>query len=307
MPALTPRWRLRLLRRSSAAYNAETDDELRSTWPQRAWTLAAAAAILSSLATSASLAAASRRSAAAVLAVAVAAVVAFSLADVASGVYHWAIDNYGDGASPVFGAQIAAFQSHHRYPSSITFRDPCNNLHVAARPVAAHAFAGVFAACVVLSQQFHAWAHEKPRMLPAGVGALQAAGVLVSRSQHAGHHRPPYRSSYCIVSGMWNPVLDRCKVFEALETAIYRRTGVRPRSWASLMHGKRVELAGEDDTAAKAATREAETMVWASATARYYYGLNNDLFGDDSEDSDFEGELLGDVNEGKSYPILEHD
>ena len=31
--------------------------------------------------------------------------------DLVSGVYHWAVDNYGDGATPVFGSQIAGFQA----------------------------------------------------------------------------------------------------------------------------------------------------------------------------------------------------
>jgi ubiquitin-conjugating enzyme E2 variant len=178
-----------------------------------------------------------------------AAFAAYSLADLTTGVCHWLIDNYGDASTPLVGPQIAAFQGHHRHPTTITRREPCNNLHALARaiafalpvveaavtaahaPAAAHAFVGTFAACLVLSQQFHSWAHEKRRLLPPGVEALQAAGVLVSRSQHAAHHRRPYSTNYCIVSGMWNGLLDRHRVFEAMEKVIFLRTGVRPRSW----------------------------------------------------------------------------
>ncbi|KAL6874091.1 hypothetical protein ACP4OV_014173 [Aristida adscensionis] len=35
-------------------------------------------------------------------------------------------------------------------------------------------------------------------------------------------------------------------------------------------------------------------------------GLDDDLFGDDTKDPDFEAGLEGDINEGKSYPILDH-
>ncbi|CAO2209924.1 unnamed protein product [Urochloa humidicola] len=79
------------------------------------------------------------------------------------------------------------------------------------------------------------WAHETPARLPPGVAALQRAGVLVSRSRHARHHRPPYNTSYSTVSGMWNGVLDRYKVFEAVEKVIYLATGVQPRSWGMKM------------------------------------------------------------------------
>ncbi|XP_040383177.1 fatty acid desaturase 4, chloroplastic-like [Oryza brachyantha] len=267
MYAMTPRCQLPPLRRAAPCRAATTTtttpaapspspgvlsspsradpDELRSTWPQRAWTLAGSAAVLSSLSTSASLA----RDAGSFAGPLAAAAAAYALADLSTGVYHWFVDNYGDASTPVFGSQIAAFQGHHRYPSTITRREPCNNLHALARaaalallpvdaaataagaPAAAHAFAGVFAACVVLSQQFHAWAHENPRRLPPGVEALQAAGVLVSRAQHAAHHRAPYNNNYCIVSGVWNELLDRHRVFEALEMVVFFRTGVRPRSW----------------------------------------------------------------------------
>ncbi|CAO2164163.1 unnamed protein product [Urochloa humidicola] len=268
---------------SAANPRAADPDSLRSTWPQRAWTLAGSAAILSSLSTSVSLVASGTSSPIEPLA---AAAFAYTLADLATGIYHWLVDNYGDASTPLVGAQIAAFQGHHRHPSTITLRDPCNNLHAlsraaalalppagaalsfaagAAHPAAAHAFAGSFAACVVLSQQFHAWAHEKRRRLPPGVEALQEAGVIVSRAQHAAHHRQPYNSNYCIVSGMWNGVLDRYKVFEVLEMVVYFRTGVRPRSWDETDDLWK-EVAGDDVAAIAAAAGDEEAFMLQTAS-----------------------------------------
>ena len=167
------------------------------------------AAILSSAVTCVRLLAATGSSTTELLAAAAAAFAGYSLADLSTGVYHWFIDNYGGTATPVIGAQVASFMDHHRHPSAITRLEPCNLLHVLAAAVAvalpaagaalsargataaSHAFACAFAACAMLSVQFHAWAHaESPARLPAGVGALQAAGALVSRAKHAGHHRP---------------------------------------------------------------------------------------------------------------------
>ena len=71
--------------------------------------------------------------------------------------------------------------------------------------------------------------------------ALQDAGLLVSRSQHAAHHHVPYNNNYCIVSGVWKEfldenkvfeALDENKVFEALEMILFFQLGVRPRSWS---------------------------------------------------------------------------
>ncbi|KAF2288747.1 hypothetical protein GH714_012220 [Hevea brasiliensis] len=84
----------------------------------------------------------------------------------------------------------------------------------------------------LITLQFHAWAHGTKSKLPPLVVAMQDVGLLVSRAQHAAHHRPPYNNNYCIVSGVWNEFLDQQKVFEALEMILYFQLGVRPRSWS---------------------------------------------------------------------------
>ena len=43
--------------------------------------------------------------------------------------YHWGVDNYGDGSTPIFGSQIVGFQGHHQWPWVITQREFCNNMH----------------------------------------------------------------------------------------------------------------------------------------------------------------------------------
>lgn len=173
----------------------------------------------------------------------------YLFADLVIGVYHWGIDNYGNASTPVFGSQIDAFQGHHKCPWTITKRQLANNLHLLAclitfivipinliwhsRPVVM-GFVGIASGCIMFSQQFHAWAHGTKSKLPPLVVVLQDAGVLVSRSQHSDHHRPPYNNNYCIVSGVWNRFLDENKVFEALEMVVFLKLGLRPRSWGEL-------------------------------------------------------------------------
>jgi hypothetical protein len=50
------------------------------------------------------------------------------VADFGSGVFHWSVDNYGNGRTPVMGNIIAAFQGHHSAPWTITYRGFCNNV-----------------------------------------------------------------------------------------------------------------------------------------------------------------------------------
>ncbi|KAE8681025.1 Fatty acid desaturase 4 [Hibiscus syriacus] len=190
------------------------DPSLQSTWSHRAWVASGYAGYI--------------------------------LADLLSRVYHWGIDNYGDSSTPVFGSQIEGFQGHHKWPWTITRRQFANNLHALARSITftvlpidilcndpvIQGFVTMCAGCIMFSQQFHAWSHGTKSKLPPFVVALQDAGVLVSRTQHSAHHRPPYNGNYCIVSGVCNEFLDKNKVFEALEMIIFFKLGVRPRSWS---------------------------------------------------------------------------
>eukprot|EP00877_Chromochloris_zofingiensis_P007580 jgi/Chrzof1/3075/Cz12g10230.t1_FADA[v5.2] len=174
-------------------------------------------------------------------------VVAYILADLGTGIYHWGVDNYGDGTTPVFGRQIAAFQGHHQKPWTITQRQFCNNVHQVFKPAAfpsacvlavshwmplwAQAFLPSFLFLVCMSQQFHAWSHMKKSELPGYIIALQDAHILISRKAHGAHHKPNFDGNYCIVSGLWNPVLDNSGFFRWLEEVIAAGTGVEPRCW----------------------------------------------------------------------------
>lgn len=218
------------------------DPSLQSTWTHRAWVASGCTTVLISLAKSITVAAGSHSWIEPMLA----AYIGYVLADLGSGVYHWGIDNYGDESTPFFGSQIEAFQGHHKWPWTITRRQFANNLHALARVITftvlpldiicndatLNGFIAIFSGCIMFSQQFHSWAHGTKSKLPPPVVALQDAGLLVSRSQHAAHHRPPYNNNYCIVNGIWNEFLDKNRVFEALEMVIFCRFGVRPRSWS---------------------------------------------------------------------------
>ncbi|KAK9155753.1 hypothetical protein Sjap_003233 [Stephania japonica] len=219
------------------------DPSLHSTWSHRAWVALGSTSVLLSLSKSTIASLQSHT----LLEPALAAYIGYLIADLASGVYHWAIDNYGSSNTPIVGDQIQAFQGHHKWPWTITKRQFSNNLHALARSVfftmlpfdllpnanpAFHAFAGACAGCIMMSQQFHAWAHGTKSRLPRMVVALQEMGVLVATEEHGRHHRPPYNNNYCIVSGAWNGVLDESRVFEMLEMVLFMRFGVRPRSWS---------------------------------------------------------------------------
>lgn len=114
--------------------------------------------------------------------ISISALAAYVLADLGTGIYHWSVDNYGDGSTPLVGKQIAAFQGHHQKPWTITRREFANNLHQVFKPasfpsliflvfspwtsISWNAFSSTFLFLICMSQQFHAWAHMKKSELP---------------------------------------------------------------------------------------------------------------------------------------------
>jgi len=167
-------------------------------------------------------------------------------AELFSGCFHWATDNYGSLKTPVVGEACFAFQGHHLAPWTISFRSFGNNVYKIARlaaplsilfalscPPAVAAFAAVVFYGQVLAQEFHKWAHTPSKQLAPWQRWLQRNGLAVSTAEHCAHHKPPFAAHYCILNGMLNPTLDSRPVlfWRRLEAFFYRITKVEPNCW----------------------------------------------------------------------------
>ncbi|GAB5359411.1 hypothetical protein AAMO2058_000541400 [Amorphochlora amoebiformis] len=185
-------------------------------------------------------------------------------ADFFTGVFHWAVDNYGDENTPVFGAVIDAFQVHHDVPWTLTYRPLATNafaislsvLPVLVLATAAGPLSGgeglsapfelavvVFTNLQVLSQEFHKFTHMK--RVPPPIQTLQDCGIILPRKMHQNHHRSPFGDNYCIVTGQMNPLLDTTHFFRRLERLVYTCTGNEPKCWQLSPEMKEGVLKGE--------------------------------------------------------------
>ena len=175
-------------------------------------------------------------------------VASWIFADFGSGVFHWSVDNYGNGKTPVMGSMIAAFQGHHSAPWTICDRGFCNNVYKLCLPFGPITmlplylllneqhpsvvwFLTVFSCLEIMSQEFHKWSHQLKSQVPAYVNQLQSVGITIARAPHAQHHLAPYDGNYCIVSGICNEALDASGFFRRLEHAIYNWNGVESNAW----------------------------------------------------------------------------
>ena len=169
------------------------------------------------------------------------------LADLISGLVHWASDSFGRSTTPILGPLfVRPFREHHIDASAIT-RESFLELHgtncffaapllvlgtYVVQPLSGGFFAlfvgsllFALAVGVLGAGQIHRWVHQE--QVPRTVKFLQRAGLIISASAHRTHHEGDHSSHYCIVGGWWNEPLRRWGVFESLEAALENRAGIR--------------------------------------------------------------------------------
>jgi hypothetical protein len=144
------------------------------------------------------------------------------LADLFSGLVHWALDTFGSIRTPVVGpAFIRPFREHHADPQGMTRHDfievngasclGCLPILFALNIFEFNSFLNSVLICfclgILLTNQCHKWAHmEEPPLL---VKLLQNLGLILRPGEHRRHHTPPYNTHFCTASGWLNRPLDR--------------------------------------------------------------------------------------------------
>lgn len=166
------------------------------------------------------------------------------LADLVSGVVHWAEDTYARFKPRrklrVINLIARDNEVHHRRPRDFLKRtwwqSSWDLLLIGAVILAlAHALGHLSAAVllfVVLSvnaNQMHKWAHRNPRENPLLVTWLQRALLLQSPRHHGKHHGGARDSHYCVVTNFLNPLLEEVSFWRRLEQLVERITGRGPK------------------------------------------------------------------------------
>jgi len=166
----------------------------------------------------------------------------YVLADLVSGLVHWAGDTLGDEQTPLLGAGfIRPFRFHHVDPIDITrhdFVETNGNNCVVTLPVlgvawwiqavapreavTALAVGTVTFVCVfsMATNQIHKWSHEPAP--PPLVRVAQRLWLVLPPAHHDVHHTPPHDTYYCITTGWLNAPLARLRFWRLIE-ALARR------------------------------------------------------------------------------------
>lgn len=167
-------------------------------------------------------------------------------ADFVSGFVHWAADTWASVDTPVIGkALLRPFREHHVDPLAITRHDFVetngNNCLISIPPlliamalptetlwgIAAAEFIGGLVFWVLLTNQFHKWAHLPQR--PRWMSVLQRLHLILPPAHHQVHHTAPFNRYYGITTGWLNVPLDKLGLYPALERLLTATTGMIPR------------------------------------------------------------------------------
>lgn len=150
---------------------------------------------------------------------------AYAVADLASGIVHFLLDNYGSPETPVIGQKfVKPFRDHHTDPMAMTQGDfiavNADNVFVCLPVIiptfffldtGRYPYAGVFivglVAGVIMTNQLHKWAHMPA--VPRVVDIAQRRGIVLSKQHHSVHHSGAYDRNYCITWGHLDSVLNR--------------------------------------------------------------------------------------------------
>jgi ubiquitin-conjugating enzyme E2 variant len=171
--------------------------------------------------------------------------VGYLLADVLSGIIHWAGDRLGSERTFLLGPHVVRpFREHHSDPRAITrhgFIETNGNNCMGASMLLALGFVlpvqdagGVFVQvtlvvmCLAIfgTNQFHKWSHL-PRV-PPWIALLQHWHFILPPAHHDVHHAAPHDRYYCITTGWMNEPLRRVRFFEALEWFVEHALGLTP-------------------------------------------------------------------------------
>ncbi len=176
----------------------------------------------------------------------------FILADFVSGFVHWMADTWGSADMPIIGkALVRPFREHHVDAKAMTHHDYIETnganclisipfaIVALVAPVEVSGWETVLVFLVALNtsmifwvmmtNQFHKWAHTDEARLPKLVLTLQRWHVILPPEHHEIHHTAPFDTYYCITSGWLNWPMARLQFFRVLERMVTMVFGLIPR------------------------------------------------------------------------------
>ena len=164
----------------------------------------------------------------------------YFIADIISGVIHWAGDTLGNENTPFVGNNfIRPFRLHHQQPrlmSSISISENLGSsffliiipeaLLLLVINSSSGEFYNIFFLCQnifffsAMTNLFHRWAHGRRNELTPIIIFLQEYHIILNPTHHQKHHSGDYDKSFCVTNGWGNLILDKIKFWSFLSKLV---------------------------------------------------------------------------------------
>ena len=164
------------------------------------------------------------------------------LADFATGLFHWFVDNYCHPKWPIIGPHYIEPSHLHHEEDMFTFQlsTIVTHLYIWTAVVIVGlifwslglmtltvAFACFFG---FLTNIIHRWSHTRPEENVAIVRVLQRAGLFQSTTHHTYHHSGNSDSHYCLLTDHVNPILEAVGFWPRLDW-LFSSLGIKKFWW----------------------------------------------------------------------------
>lgn len=147
-------------------------------------------------------------------------------ADLATGIFHFYVDNYGKMDSKYLTVSINGLLIHHDFPRKMvnqSYWDLTKGVYkIGSLIFILSLFFGfhweilLFILISAQSNIIHKWSHQTESETSMIVRTLQKLNIVQNQKQHLNHHNGQYDGYFCVMTNLLNPFLKKIYFWESV-------------------------------------------------------------------------------------------
>lgn len=148
------------------------------------------------------------------------------LADLATGMFHFYVDQYAEMNPRYFAAPINGLLIHHEFPLKmvdLSYWNLTKGVYLVGGIIFIFSlvigFSWELLLFVCISAQanlIHKWSHQIESKRPLLALILQRFYVIQQPRHHLQHHNGKYDQYYCVMTNFCNPILEKIKFWKGI-------------------------------------------------------------------------------------------
>lgn len=165
-------------------------------------------------------------------------IVIILLADFATGMFHFYVDQYAQMNPKYFAAPINGLLIHHEFPLKMveqSYWHLTKGVYIVGGSIfmlsLSIGFSWELLLLVGISAQanlIHKWSHQEPSQRPKVALLLQKYFIIQDDIHHLRHHNGKYDQYYCVMTLFCNPLLEKIKFWTGV-IRVLSLFGIKPK------------------------------------------------------------------------------